>query len=245
MMDMVEQVNDDSFLADEPPMGFADDTPAHRGTSGDYTFSDKLALLSGRESLDAETISLLLSELLSRHIQHARRGITFCSASKDTGCSYMAANIAVAMALSGIRTILVDANMRDPAIETYITPNHDRGGLLQCLGNEGMRLDEAVHHEVIPNLSVLYSGGVSSDAGLLASTRAKDVFSECLRDYSCTIVDTAPANRSSDAVRVSNILRYALIVARKDRTFVNDVKKLAADIRQNRGEILGTFLNAY
>ncbi len=245
MMDMVEHVHDDDRLADEPPMGFADETQDFGAARSDYTFSDKLALLSGRETLDAETISLLLSELLSRHVQHARRGITFCGAAKDAGCSYMAANIAVAMALSGIRTILVDANMRDPAIQTFITPHRDQGGLLQCLGDERIGLGEVVHHEVIPNLSVLYSGGVSSDAGLLASTRAKDVFSECLRDYACTIVDTAPANRSSDAVRVSNILRYALIVARKDRTYVNDIKKLAADIRQNRGEILGTFLNAY
>ena len=46
-------------------------------------------------------------------------------------------------------------------------------------------------------------------------------------------------------MRVANILRYALIVARKDKSYVNDIKKLASDIRQNRGEILGTFLNAF
>ena len=41
------------------------------------------------------------------------------------------------------------------------------------------------------------------------------------------------------------MVRYTLIVARKDKSFVADIKKLAGDIRQNNGEILGTFLNAY
>lgn len=244
MTEMAGNLRNEFANAAEPPMGFADERSHFEGNS-EYGFSDKLALLAGRETLDAETISLVLSELLSQHIQNARRGITFCSPSKDTGCSYMAANIAVAMAMSGVRTILVDANMRDPSIEEYIMPTHDRGGLLQCLKDGDTRLDHAVHHDVLPNLSVLYAGGTSNDAGLLASTRAKDVFSECLRDYACTIVDTAPSNRSSDAVRVSNILRYALIVARKNKSYVNDIKKLASDIRQNNGEILGTFLNVY
>ncbi|MDG6079110.1 tyrosine-protein kinase family protein [Erythrobacter litoralis] len=225
--------------------GYADHRFDSIEESGDYTFSDKLALLSGRGSLDAETISLLLSELLSQHVQNAKRGIAFCGASKDTGCSYMAANIAVAMALSGVRTILVDANMRDPAVQDYIAPVSDRGGLLQCLSDEYTTLQHVVHHDVIPNLSVLYAGGVSNDAGLLASKNADAVFSDCLRDYACTIVDTAPANRSSDAVRIANMVRYTLIVARKDKSFVADIKKLAGDIRQNNGEILGTFLNAY
>lgn len=236
---------DDWSHTPEPEMGMTYASPEAPGPAGDYAFSDKLVLLSGRGSLEAETISLLLSELLSQHVQNARRGITFCSASKNTGCTYIATNIAVAMALSGVRTILVDANLRDPSIHTYITPPGRAIGLLQCLGGEEVPLVDAVHHEVLPNLSVLYAGGTASEAGLLASTRAGDVLGECLRDYSCVIVDTAPANRSSDAMRVANILRYALIVARKDKSYVNDIKKLASDIRQNRGEILGTFLNAF
>ena len=108
--------------AHEPDLGLAPDHAGIGDQTGDYAFSDKLVLLSGRNSLEAETISLLLSELLSQHVQNARRGITFCSASKDTGCTYIAANIAVAMAMSGVRTILVDANLRDPAIHTYIAP---------------------------------------------------------------------------------------------------------------------------
>ncbi|WP_394269991.1 CpsD/CapB family tyrosine-protein kinase [Qipengyuania sp.] len=231
--------------AQDPEPSFSPASAEAQEQGGDYAFSDKLVLLSGRGSLEAETISLLLSELLSQHVQNAKRGITFCSPSKDTGCTYIAANIAVAMAMSGVRTILVDANLRDPAIDRYITPPAPAIGLLQCLNEDEMPLAEAIHHEVLPNLSVLYAGGTSSEAGLLASTRAGEVFGECLRDYACVIVDTAPANRSSDAMRVANILRYALIIARKDKSYVNDIKKLASDIRQNKGEILGTFLNAY
>lgn len=218
-----------------------DDTETANGQ--EFQFSGELALLAERGSLAAENISLLVSEILSRHIQSSRRGLAFCSTSSGSGCSYLAANVAVGMAMAGVRTLLVDANLRDPQVGRYIITDDEGQGLLQCIQQSETTLQDAVKADVLPNLSVLYSGGNSSDAGLFASNEARGVFSEALRNYDCTIVDTAPSNRSADAVRVANMVRYALIIARKNHTYVNDMKKLIADIRQNRGEVLGTYLN--
>lgn len=209
----------------------------------DFRFSGELALLAERGSLAAENVSLLVSEILSRHIQSSRRGLAFCTTSSGSGCSYLAANVAVGMSMAGVRTLLIDANLRDPQVGKYIMADEEGPGLLQCIEQSGTSLQEAVKGEVLPNLSILYSGGHSDDAGLFASNEARSVFSEALRSYDCTIVDTAPSNRSADAIRVSNMVRYALIIARKNHTYVNDMKKLIADIRQNRGEVLGTYLN--
>ena len=208
-------------------------------------FSEDLVLLSERGSLAAENISLLVSEILSRHVQSSRRGLAFCSTSEGSGCSYLAANVAVGSALSGIRTLLVDGNMRDPQMGRYFISDREHRGLLQCIQQTDIAIQEVVVDDVLPNLSILYAGGVFREAGIFSSNEARAVFSDALRNYECTIVDTAPANRSSDALRVTNMVRYALLVARKDHTYLNDMKKLIADIKQNRGEVLGTYLNDF
>ena len=212
---------------------------------GDVEFSSDLVLLSQRGSLAAENVSLLVSEILSRHVQSSRRGLAFCSTSAGSGCTYLATNVAVGMAMAGVRTLLIDANFRDPQVDNYIITEDENTGLLDCITQPEVGLQDAVCENVLPNLSVLFAGGQSTEAGHFASNEARAVFSEALRSYECTIVDTAPANRSSDAIRVANVVRYAMVIARKDHTYLNDMKKLIADVRQNRGEVLGTYLNEF
>lgn len=214
-----------------------------KARSQTFQFSGQLALLAERGSLAAENVSLLVSEILSRHIQSSRRGLAFCSTSRGSGCTYLAANVAVGLSMAGVRTLLIDSNLRAPQMGEYFIAEDEGPGLLQCIEQSDTRLEDAVKDDVLPNLSVLFSGGTSTDAGLFASNEARSVFSEALRSYDCTIVDTAPSNRSADPVRVANMVRYALVIARKNHTYVNDMKKLIADIRQNRGEVLGTYLN--
>jgi len=232
---MIDQT-DDMALADRAPDG-----PHAQKIA--YGFSEKLVLLSESGSVGAESIATLMSHLHSRHVQDYRRALAFCGATKGVGCSFLSANVAVAMAMAGVRTVLVDANLRDPEIDEYIRPSVEKGGLLQCLTGAFQPVDEVLHTEVIPNLSVLYAGGRSRESGHLASARFADLLTGLMRDHDLTIVDTPPASQSADALRVANLLRYALVVVRKNRSYVNDVRKLVADLRMNRVEVLGTYLN--
>lgn len=213
--------------------------------TGNYRLSDKLVMLFDNGSIAAESISTLVSQLLSQHVQDYRRAITFCSPTAGTGCSFLAANVAVGMSRAGVKTLLMDCNLRDPAIQDYIDPSIDRGGLLQCLEQRDLDIADVVHHDILPNLSVLYAGGTTAATGLLASSRFKSLAASCMRDYDLVIVDAPPANHSSDAQRLANILRYALVVVRKDKSYVNDVRKLVDDLQANRAQVLGSYLNAF
>lgn len=208
-----------------------------------YSLSDKLVLLSDSGSIGAESISTLTAQILSQHVQDFRRAIAFCTPSSKTGCTFLAANVAVGMARAGVSTLLIDGNLRTPAVQDYFTPSVETQGLLQALHNEDEDISPYVHHDVIPNLSVLYTGGTSNESGLVASSRCKALITNCMRDYDLTIVDTPPANQSSDALRLANYLRYALVVVRKDHSYLNDVRRLVADLKANRSLVVGTYLN--
>jgi Mrp family chromosome partitioning ATPase len=66
-----------------------------------------------------------------------------------------------------------------------------------------------------------------------------------MRDYDMTIVDTPPANSCADALRISTVVGFSLIVARKQRTLVSDVRVLADQLKKERARAIGTVMNSY
>ena len=55
--------------------------------------------------------------------------------------------------------------------------------------------------------------------------------------------DTPPANICSDARRVSTVTGYSVIVARRDLSYVEDIKILAGQLLADRAQVVGTVLN--
>ena len=80
---------------------------------------------------------------------------------------------------------------------------------------------------------------------LLSSARFRDVVNQVLREFDLTIFDTTPTNSCTDAQRVATIAGYSLIVARKNISYLNDVKLLSNLLRADRSLVVGTVLNEY
>jgi Mrp family chromosome partitioning ATPase len=79
---------------------------------------------------------------------------------------------------------------------------------------------------------------------LLSREWFEQVMKYCLREYDVTIVDTAPANTSSDARRISNVVGHSLLIARRNRTLISDLKTLAEQMADDRVKVVGTVMNA-
>ncbi len=223
------------------PPGAENDEPVF----GPYTFSPSLVTLAAPLTKGAEAIRALRTHVLAQHIQAGRRALAICGASADVGCTFVAANLAVALAQAGIKTLLVDGDMRSPMVDRLIKPTGLPPGLAACLASPGSSVGEFIETEVYPNLSVFYAGqAVANAQELLARDWFEDVMNFCLRDYEATIIDTPPANTCADARRISNVAGYSLLVARRNRSLVGDVKTLAEQLIDDHVKVVGTLLNA-
>ena len=107
-----------------------------------------------------------------------------------------------------------------------------------------LTLSQALHRDVVPGLSVLYAGKTDHvmTAGL-DSERLGVVTRACLRDFDCTLFDTGPANRSTDALTLSASVGYALLVARRGNSFADDLTFLADQLRQDGVTVIGSVFN--
>ena len=207
--------------------------------------SPLLTTLSRPLSAAAEAIRALRTHVLAQHIQAGRRGLAICGPSINVGCSYVAANLAVALAQIGLKTLLVDGDLRAPGVDKFIPPRTATGGLSACLHVTDSRIGDYIDPDLLPNLSVFFAGDAAVNAQeLLAREWCGDVMHQCLRDFDITIVDTPPANTSADARRISNVIGYGLIVARRHKSLVSDVRVLVEQLIDDHATVIGTVMNA-
>ena len=194
----------------------------------------------------AESIHALRARIQSQHIQAGRRALAICGPTPEVGCTFIAVNLAVALSQIGVKTLLIDGDLRNPSVHTYFNPELTGSGLHGCLMAPDAPVAEFTHEQVLPNLDVLIAGDPDRTSHeLLAGDGFPELINVCLRDYDMTIVDTPPANSCADALRISTVLGFSLIVARKQRTLVSDVRVLADQLRKERARPIGTVMNSY
>ena len=221
-------------------------TPSVSASTEPVTFSlaREVVVKSLPRSTTAESIHALRTHLVARHIQEGRRGIAICETDQSGG-TFLAANLAISLAEAGIRTLLVDTHMRAPELENYITPSRALPGLADAIEADDVPLGHAIQ-AVLPNLSLLFAGtGRESSLDLLGSARFAQIVDLCMREYDFTIAATAPLNRYADGRRVASVLRYALVVARKNVTFTADVNTLISELISDQVNVIGSVYNDF
>jgi protein-tyrosine kinase len=209
-----------------------------------HEFLSDLVTLSDSRLAEAEAIRTVRTHIIARHLEDGRRGVAVCAPTAGAGCSFTAANLAVALSQVGVSTLLIDADMRKPGLEALIRPMTPAIGLKQYLTTPDRPRSDFIHSEVLPNLSLLYSGGASDSAQeLLGGEVFRDLIDRCLRDFEFTIVDTPPTNDSADALRTVSVVGYALVVARTNVTRLRDLTVLSQQLQEDGGRIIGAVLN--
>ncbi|HEY7900237.1 MAG TPA: CpsD/CapB family tyrosine-protein kinase [Caulobacteraceae bacterium] len=220
--------------------------PARVAVASDatYEFSQSLAMLAAPTGATAESIRALRTHIVAQHIDYGRRALAVCAPNAGVGCTFTTINLAVALSQIGLKTLVIDANLRAPSFETFIKPSRHGKGLAQCLDAAEDNWLDCIDSDVMADLSVMFAGETVVDAqALLAKYRFETLVDFCLRNFDVTLIDTPPANSCADARLISKVVRYALVAARKDRTFVDDVKTLIGQLESDDVKVIGTVFN--
>lgn len=209
-----------------------------------YRFSRRLTVLSDPLGIQSSAVGALRNHLSQQHLGLGRRSLAICSVSDDVNRTLVSANLAIAASQAGASTMLIDANLREPEFESYFKPPTDQAGLSDYLTGTTGAPGDIIRGDVLPNLSLIHAGSPPADPqALLSGRRFEDLITGLMRSYDFTIVDCPSARLSSDARRVASVMRYALIVVKRDVTYINDVKRLVEDLTSDRVTVIGTFLN--
>lgn len=218
-----------------------DCSPRSRLTTWSPNPDIMLNFASGASANGTEEFRALRSRLHQVREQVSLRRLLVASALPSEGRSFMAANLAQAMACQrGCRTLLLDADLRSPSL-------HRAFGTSASPGLSDYLLGEAEDSEIIQsgqieNLFFAAAGRpASGQSELLSNGRLKTFLVGASSLFDWIIIDSTAAMPVSDSGIIANYCDGTLLVVRSNSTPFDVVRKAREKLRPER--ILGVVLN--
>lgn len=192
-----------------------------------------------------EHLRSLRSQLMLRWFENDARhaALAVVSPGPAEGRSWLTANLGALFAQLGLRTLLIDADLRRPRLHRLFG-RPDRVGLSAILaGRAGIEAIQAV--DAVPGLSLLPAGVVPPNPQeLLARDRFQRLLSSLRSSYDVVLADTPAFGPCADAGTVAARAGAALVLACQDSSALQGVAHLHHTLREFGVTVVGAVLNA-
>ncbi|MCA3131507.1 MAG: chain length determinant protein tyrosine kinase EpsG [Betaproteobacteria bacterium] len=190
-----------------------------------------------------EALRSLRSQLLLRWFGGGeRRSLAIVGPGRSEGRSHLAANLAVVFSQMGERTLLIDADLRNPRQHTLFGASNATGLSAVLAGRS--ELDVIARIPGFVDLSILSAGAIPPNPLELLG---RDVFPELIGDVSArfdvVIVDTPAASLGADAQLVAARCSGALMLVRKDHSLLDRCRDLADALSASGVRLVGSVVN--
>jgi len=200
------------------------------------------ASLDAPHSIVAEAFRNLRANLFFSAPAEQQGVILVTSPSGGNGKTAVASNLAIAIALSGRRVLLVDANFRRAGLPR-IFPNMKTDGLSNILIGQGS-LENYVTQTPVPGLDVLSAGPIPPNpAELLGSSYLRDIVVDARSRYDQVIFDGPPVLLVSDAMVLAGAVDGCLLVCQYRATSRGALQRTQANLTAINARIFGAVLN--
>jgi protein-tyrosine kinase len=218
---------------------------APEGRSG--AVSADLVMLNEPFSARAEAFRALRSQMMMRvwtEAEPMRRALAVISPQSGDGKTYCSANLAVALAQLGGRTLLVDADLRGPRQhEVFRLSNRD--GLSGVLSGRGDR-DAVQPVPGLPTLSVLTGGTTPPNPLELVERPAFGLLIRELSDkFDHVVVDTPAGVYGADSIVIAARCGAALMIAREHQSRIAKLHELVGAIAGSPARVAGVVVNEF
>lgn len=177
--------------------------------------------------------------------------ILVTSSRMSEGKSFVTANLAVTIAKTDKKVIIIDADMRKGR-QNKIFGVDNKKGLSNYLANcDDVKVDideltSYIKTTKVPNVHLITLGNrPSNPAELLNPLKIKGLLSVLAEIYDFVIIDGTPSSIIADSVVISKFVDYTMLVTAQKATKLEDIRKLVKSFEQVGVKISGAVLNKY
>ena len=207
------------------------------------TPDDRLIAAKYPRASHSEAYRVLRTNIQVMSLDKPMRTLLITSPNPKEGKSITSANLAVVMALGGLRVLLVDADMRRPQQHRVFRLSNEFG-LVSTLLHPEATLDTYVQSTEIENLWVLTTGPLPPNpAELLDSKRMRDLMERFKEKFDLVIFDTPPVLPRIDAAVLARHVDGIVLVVDAGHTRRDSAHRAKEALLHAGGRILGVVLN--
>jgi succinoglycan biosynthesis transport protein ExoP len=173
---------------------------------------------------------------------HGAKSVVIAGSAPGNGATTTAINLALVAAETGLRVLLIEADMRRPTAASYLnlpqTP-----GLIAVLANRGS-LAGAVQTLPGYGVDVVPAGGTPANPGeLIGSAEMAELVASVTADYDFVVVDAAPVLLSTDAAVLARYTDGALVIVDTRSTTRRQLADAIASLHRAGATLLGVVMN--
>jgi receptor protein-tyrosine kinase len=208
-------------------------------------FSESLVAAYYPTSRQSEVVRGICNQIMLLWPENARKSLAIISPQSKDGRSFVASNLAVAFSQSGLRTLLIDADLRRPSQHAIFALSANGPGLAEILAGhaQGGGIQSIAE---IPNLSIFPAGSPPPNPPeLLRSYRMNALLHILEAQFDVILIDTAAATPSIDAQTVAAYAGGAVLLTRRNWTRLEAAKALMHAIQTAQCPLIGAVINDF
>lgn len=175
------------------------------------------------------------------------RSFLVTSANPNEGKTVFSLNLATALAKQGKKTIIIDSDIRNPALHAFLEMDNTEGFsdfLLSLKDGEGLQTPEVLRKTTEYNLSIITSGKARENPYVLfEGKRLKNALGAIFKLAEFIIIDSAPLLRTGDALKIASMADGVILVIESGKTDQKEVSWVKHMLTNTGTRIVGTVLN--
>jgi len=189
-----------------------------------------------------EGVRHLRGYLMLSEQSNAPKSVLITSALPGEGKSTLALSLAMAHAEQGKRTLLIDADLRQPAIERLVRLDPD-AGLAEVLAHRSHWSSATRSVPGRPNLSVLGSGLPLPLALALIGPQMRGILDQATLDFDLVVLDSPPLLGCAETLELAAAADLAVLAVRSGQTPMKSLAVAVETLRRVSVPIAGIVLN--
>ena len=195
------------------------------------------------KSIASESIRGLRSNLLFSKADHMPQVILMTSAVPKEGKTFVAVNLASAMAQAGCKTLFIGSDMRRPRSHKILGVANEAGLSSILSGVSGT--EAVIRNTDIPNLDIITAGPVPPNPSeLLGSKRMPELIGTLRERYEHIVIDTPPSTAVTDAAIMAQHVDGVVVITKAFATPKELVRSAIEGLQKINAKIFGVVLNS-
>ncbi|MEH7129329.1 CpsD/CapB family tyrosine-protein kinase [Neobacillus drentensis] len=194
------------------------------------------------ESALADQFQMIQTNINFLMSEKTTQTLMVTSPEEGDGKSTMLANLAVSMAQQKKKVLLIDTNLRTPALHDFFHTSNSTG--LTDLLTGRMNFGEVVHHTEIWRLDLLASGPIPKNpVELLGSKMMKDLLVKLKESYDIIILDSSALLKLPDTKLLASLCDGVLLVIKSGKTKLQNATEAKKVLEFAKARLIGAILN--